>query len=221
MDTLRLAALGLALLTFVSFVWAIRRLFVATGGLRGGMRAIAAGGAVSMALHLAALAAAEPGPLAAPGLVLYAVALALFWSAVGVTAARPLSIAFSTDRPRHLLTVGPYARIRHPFYAAYLLAWMAGTLASGQAWLLVTVAGMGFLYVRAARFEEAKFAASPLAAEYARYQRRAGMFWPRLARTARGGRAALRPDADASRSRAAGIGGSDETPNIGASPTFP
>jgi protein-S-isoprenylcysteine O-methyltransferase Ste14 len=201
MNTLQLAALGLALATFASFVWAIRRLFVATGGLRGGMRAIAGGGAVSMALHLAAIAAGDGGALAAPGLLLYGVALALFWSAVGVTAARPLSIAFSADKPRHLLAVGPYRRIRHPFYAAYLLAWIAGTLASGEPWLLVTVAGMGALYVRAARFEEAKFAASPLAAEYARYKDRAGMFWPRR-----------------SRAPAGGAGG---TSNIGPSPTFP
>jgi protein-S-isoprenylcysteine O-methyltransferase Ste14 len=219
MDTLRLAALGLALLTFASFVWAIRRLFVTTGGLRGGMRAIAVGGALSMALHLAAIAAGHAGPLAALGLVLYGLALALFWSAVGVTAARPLSIAFSTDRPRHLLAVGPYARIRHPFYAAYLLAWIAGTLASGQSWLLLTVAGMGALYVRAARFEESKFAASPLAAEYARYKHRAGMFWPGRGR----GPVEASPPAgvEASRSRAGAGGGSDGTPNIGPSPTFP
>lgn len=193
MEPLQSAALGLALATFGSFVWAIRHHFVAAEGFRGGMRAIAAGGAVSMALHLGALALGPGGGYgAALGIVLYGAALGLFWSAVGVNASRPLSIAFSTDTPRHLVTTGPYARIRHPFYAAYLLAWIAGTLASGQPWLLVTVAGMGALYVRAARLEEAKFAASPLAEAYRRYARRAGMFWPRFGRGADAGAVSAR-----------------------------
>jgi protein-S-isoprenylcysteine O-methyltransferase Ste14 len=181
-----MAALGLALLTFASFVWAVRRLFRADEGMRGGMRAIALGGTASMALHLAALATGPgDGPLAALGLVLYGGALALFWSAAGVTLGRPLSLAFSTDRPAHLVMVGPYAHVRHPFYTAYLLAWIAGALASGEPALWVTVVGMGALYVRAARFEEAKFADSSLAAEYARYREQAGPFWPRARIAAR------------------------------------
>ena len=68
--------------------------------------------------------------------------------------------------------------VRHPFYLSYLLCWTAGVLATGRAALAATVAFMGWIYWRAAVKEEAKFAASPLGAEYRRYAARAGRFVP-------------------------------------------
>ena len=75
---------------------------------------------------------------------------------------------------------GPYGVVRHPFYAAYSLFWVAGWVGSG-AWSTAVVALTMFtLYVTAARGEEAGFAASALAEAYRRYQQRTGFFFPRL-----------------------------------------
>ena len=178
-------ALTLAVATHVSFVWAIRRFFVAPGEPQAGMRAIAGLGAASALLQLAALSwrVATPlpfGPFQAVGLALFVVALSLFWAAVWANRPKPLTLAFSADTPQHLVAWGPYRRIRHPFYTAYLAAWIAGAFSAGAPELLLTAVAMGMLYVRAARSEEAKFARSPLANEYAAYRRRTGMFWPAL-----------------------------------------
>jgi len=105
--------------------------------------------------------------------------MTLFSGGVRATHDRPLTVAFSTDEPRHIETTGPYRRIRHPFYASYLLAYLAGWVATDQILLLVTVVAMLALYAAAARREEAKFRSSPLAKEYRRYAQRTGMLVPR------------------------------------------
>ncbi len=178
MTAAQLALLAIGLSTFGSFGWSIRRFFTAPQGMQAGMRWIYRSGSAFMALHLAAIA--FPRQVHAEiGCALYGAALALFWWAVRVNRAQPLSLAYSQDEPRHLVTDGPYRWIRHPFYASYTVAWLAAPLATGHYLLLLTVAWMLMLYVRAALHEEAKFAASGLGGAYAAYQRRAGLLWPR------------------------------------------
>jgi protein-S-isoprenylcysteine O-methyltransferase Ste14 len=175
------AALAAALFTFGGFVWAVQRFFVRDGAPAPGMRAIALGGTVAMVADLVALGLARGAGDAwhLAGAALFAGAALLFWAAVRANRARPLTLAFSDDRPGHLVTWGPYAWVRHPFYSAYMLAWIAGAVAAAQPLLLGALLGMGALYRAAARREEAKFAASDLADAYAAYRARTGMFLPR------------------------------------------
>ncbi len=179
----RWLALGLAIALFVGFVWAVKAFFRrdTDGDLRLGMQTIALGGALTIGLHVGALALAPEVSwgLGLAALQIYALALWVFWSAVWANRAQPLAIAFSEVEPEHLVTRGPYAYVRHPFYLAYSLAWFAGFAATGQLWLLATVMGMGALYLRAARMEEATFVAGPLGLDYAAYRQRTGMFLPR------------------------------------------
>ncbi len=176
-----LAALAAALFTFGSFVWAVQRFFVRAGQPAPGMRAIALGGTVAMATDLLALGLGRGAGAAwhLAGAALFGGAALLFWGAVRANRARPLTLAFSDDRPGHLVTWGPYAWVRHPFYSAYMLAWIAGAVAAAQPLLLGALVGMGALYRAAARREEAKFATSDLARAYAAYRARTGRFVPR------------------------------------------
>lgn len=104
-------------------------------------------------------------------------ALVLFLCAMWA-ARRRLTLAFSTDAPEFLLECGPYRWMRHPLYAAYALFWLSGAVMTQSAWSLAIATALVAAYIIAARQEEAKFAASPLAEMYSRYRLRAGLMWP-------------------------------------------
>ena len=92
------------------------------------------------------------------------------------------TIAASRDRGLHfaLVTSGPYRVVRHPFYTSYLIFWVAMTLGAWSVWGIAVLVLLTAMYTVAARTEEAKFAATPMAGEYAEYRKRAGMFLPKL-----------------------------------------
>jgi protein-S-isoprenylcysteine O-methyltransferase Ste14 len=118
--------------------------------------------------------------LAYHAVALVAGAIALIGCTIGVHRV-PLSLWHQdNDTPAALVTFGPYARIRHPFYAAFILM-LAGTAAAvphpGTLALLV----IGTLQLhRTARREERRLLASQFGAEYAAYMSRTGRFLPRL-----------------------------------------
>jgi len=176
----RFVSAGLLLACLASFGWGMRKFFSQPSGATAGMRVIKICGAVFAVLHLGAIVL--NGEVTAGQMVtatsLYLCALGLFWWAIRTNSPRPLSAAFSPDAPQHLVERGPYRFIRHPFYCSYLLTWMAGLAATGQFWLLPSVAIMLIIYLRAARVEEEKFKRSPLAGSYQRYQSRTGLFFP-------------------------------------------
>jgi len=163
-----------------SFFWAMLAFFVQPNGFTPGMRVISISGTLLAMLHFYALLSAVPvsAGRAFAAACLYGSSLALFWWAIAVNRKKPLSAVCSPDAPGHLVKNGPYRWIRHPFYTSYLLAWAAGLAGSGQGWLLAPTLAMLVLYLRAAVMEERKFARSPLARAYSRYQRRTGRFLP-------------------------------------------
>lgn len=88
------------------------------------------------------------------------------------------------DAPEHIVTYGAYGLVRHPFYAAFLLALLGVALFAPHPATLATFAyGLLRLNFTAAK-EERNLRASQFGAEYEAYMRRTGRFWPRL-----GGRA--------------------------------
>lgn len=88
-------------------------------------------------------------------------------------------VLYQAQRGHHLATTGPYAHIRHPQYAGFVLI-MFGFLLQWPT--LVTLAIfpiLFFMYVRLARKEELD-AAAEFGEEYRRYQLRTPAFFPRL-----------------------------------------
>lgn len=120
--------------------------------------------------------------LIAVGLLLGAISLGLFWSAVWAHHHQRPAFAFVQVAPETLVRRGPYRFVRHPFYLAFLVAALAGMFLSGQIALVLTVVWLGVFYYWAAREEEARFLRSEFAAQYEQYQSQTGMFFPRLLR---------------------------------------
>jgi protein-S-isoprenylcysteine O-methyltransferase Ste14 len=116
--------------------------------------------------------------LDALAVALAAASIALIFLTVGVHRI-PLALWHQEDdAPRELVTWGPYRRVRHPFYVAFLLA-LAGAAAHAPHPLSLAVLAYGFAVLNhtAAR-EEARLSRSELGAAYQEYMRRTGRFLP-------------------------------------------
>lgn len=96
------------------------------------------------------------------------------------THTRPVSLWHQdADTPAALVTHGAYARVRHPFYSAFLLALTGCVLVLPHpgTWGLLVLAGIQ-LYRTAVR-EERRLRASVLGAQYRDYRTRTGRFLPK------------------------------------------
>lgn len=163
-----------------AFTWGVIAHFSRPHGVPALMYVIGiATGALTCA-QIARMTRVDPGWWTAPVLVGYAASLALYLWAVAATRGRGFSLAFSADLPTALVARGPYRYVRHPFYASYLLYWLAGALAIRETWLIPAVAVVVALYVVAALAEERKFARSAVSDTYRAYRQSTGMFLPRL-----------------------------------------
>jgi protein-S-isoprenylcysteine O-methyltransferase Ste14 len=96
---------------------------------------------------------AGPG-WAIAGIAMYAAAAALFLSSVEAARRVPLARTLVEGVPKALITTGPFAVIRHPFYLAYSLAWLATPLATHGPVITLLSVGAIAVYVIAARREE-------------------------------------------------------------------
>lgn len=173
-----LLALSL-IVCLMSFGWAVRCHFVFPEKATRGQISTVALTAIFGALHLVTLVTHRVEPLhGAAAALLYIASLSLFWSAVKATRGSRLNGCFAAGEPLRLIRRGPYRFIRHPFYAAYLLTWFAGAIATRSSLLLATCAVMLALYTGVALFEESRFDASGLHDEYAVYRSTTGMFLP-------------------------------------------
>jgi len=143
------------------------------------MTFLSAMGILSSIVQVVVVATVRPGASrTVSALILYVGALVLFWWTVPHAAEAQLNIAFTKVEPVNLLVTGPYAYVRHPFYASYLLYWIAGALVSS--WLWTSVFVMGSCYFVAMDQEEKGFQLSPLAVSYATYKHKTGALFPIL-----------------------------------------
>lgn len=168
----------LSLVCFGSFAWAVRGHFRTQGTVPSGMRAISVASLIAMAWSLGRLLVGNVVPYWPVAAATVAIAFVLFWWSVKTTIPRRLTLAFDDDLPSFLHRGGPYRWIRHPFYASYILFWIATSLATPGALAWIVPVGFGAAYVMAANKEERKFGVSCLAAEYACYRSRTGMLLP-------------------------------------------
>ncbi|MER9075040.1 isoprenylcysteine carboxylmethyltransferase family protein [Mesorhizobium sp. M0904] len=169
--------------TLGQYAWSMRGHFQSPSMSQGAM--IISAVVVGTALFFLALLWIERQPVAAKigGFAVELASSALFWWAISVSRKARLRFAFDPDNPDSLVTEGPYSYVRHPFYTSYIIFWIGWGIATWSVWAVVPVAGIVAIYVIAALDEERKFSRTRLAGAYQAYSGRAGLFWPRFARS--------------------------------------
>jgi protein-S-isoprenylcysteine O-methyltransferase Ste14 len=115
------------------------------------------------------------------GIVMYMVSVAIFLSAMDAARSTRMQRAFiDLPLPDRLITTGPYRWVRHPFYLGYMIGALAPCVAIDNVWIAVITALMCVIVLAAAFREERVWLAGPRAEAYREYQRRTGMFLPRI-----------------------------------------
>ena len=119
-------------------------------------------------------------PWAVAGIVMYVLAALLFLSALESARRVQLPRTLVDDpMPTALITTGPFAFVRHPFYLAYSLAWMAAPVATHGP--MITLFGVAAVatYIVAARREERQLEAH-FGDAYRAYRLKAGLLLPSI-----------------------------------------
>jgi protein-S-isoprenylcysteine O-methyltransferase Ste14 len=117
---------------------------------------------------------------AVAGISMYVAATLLFLSALESARRVRLPRTLVDDpMPKTLITSGPFAIVRHPFYIAYSLAWLAAPVATLGPLVAVFAVIQVTIYVIAARREERQLE-EHFGAVYLSYKNRTGMFVPFL-----------------------------------------
>lgn len=165
------------------FAKAIQQTFTRPNGLPRMMFILSMAGVLGVLVDVASMLTATHSTWwqQLSGLCLLTASQLLFRAALRATRQKPLSLAFSTDLPVFVNQSGPFRRIRHPFYAAYSLTWLAAWIITGHLAAAAILALMSTFYLAAALQEEHKFLRGPLAADYLAYRQHTGMFLPSIA----------------------------------------
>ncbi len=182
-------ALLLILLTFAVIGVLVRVFFRKTGGRFGARWWLMA---LPFFLDPAVLVAAYALPIAAmtpaawgrwqalAAVTLGAASVALIFLTLGSHRVRIAAFHQDNDAPQYIVTHGAYRWIRHPFYAAFILLFLAAFVLFPH-WLTLALLAYvaGGLTVTAAR-EERRLSVSQFGDEYRRYLACTGRFIPRL-----------------------------------------
>lgn len=103
----------------------------------------------------------------------------LFWTWTQITLDTQWSAQLQLTKEHHLVTTGPYARIRHPLYAA-MLGWCVSLSLLTANWIFVVVCTLSVLGLLWRIPKEEQMMVEAFGEEYKAYMQRTGRFFPRL-----------------------------------------
>ena len=178
---LNLIALIVAFITYGIFVIAALRCFSANRPVaKRNKLFVTLMGSITIVAILACIfkSGSEGSPQKIAGIIFILLGLGLFLASLAANRWRRMEYAGTDTPPLLLITVGPYAYLRHPIYASYSLGWLGGALCSMDPIAMVPSAAMAVFYVFAARNEEMAIMQSELFAAYRDYKTRVSMFIP-------------------------------------------
>ena len=176
--------LAVALATAIIIAVAIQDFFVESRVNNPRIRALQDIALVFAVSHFGAIVLrGSAGPnWAIAGIAMYVAATLLFLSALEAAQRVPLPRTFVDDPlPKALITSGPFAVIRHPFYVAYAVAWLAAPVATHGPFVTLVALVQVAIYIFAARREERQLEAR-FGEAYRSYKLGTGLLLPPLAR---------------------------------------
>ena len=179
-DSLESFLAAAAVFNFGAFAWAVRGHFVSPRIPRG-MKVVSALSVIGFLAYLRDIGnAAVPDWRISAAFGLQALAGGLFvWACAATRRARP-EMAFSGSQPTLLFNTGPYQFVRHPFYSSYIMFWLACALATTSMMVKMMTLLLITIYTAAALQEQSIFLKSAFKSQYEAYQKRTGLFWPKL-----------------------------------------
>lgn len=163
-----------------SHIWSVKNHFMVSDMSKGTITLIALNIISNLALLFITLAFEQPLSAQLLGLAIMLASAGLFWLTIRETRKAKLLAAFDEGLPHGLVTTGPYAYVRHPFYTSYIMLWLGWAMSCAHIAAIVPAIFMIVTFWSAARDEETKFARTEFAAAYAHYKRQTGRFFPRL-----------------------------------------
>ena len=118
-----------------------------------------------------------PGWLRWTGFALGVVAV-IFWTWTQVTLDTQWSAQLQLTKAHHLVTTGPYARIRHPLYAG-IFGWCVALSLLTANWIFVAVCVLSILGLLWRVPKEEQMMIEAFGGEYKAYMQRTGRFFPK------------------------------------------
>jgi protein-S-isoprenylcysteine O-methyltransferase Ste14 len=112
------------------------------------------------------------------GLALQAMSLFLFGWSVGTSGRKNLGLALNDNSSKKLITDGPYAMVRHPFYTSYILYWAGGAAVAPSIVTALFAVTLIAIYFFTARRED-KFLAGLFGDEFPEWHKNTGAFFPK------------------------------------------
>jgi protein-S-isoprenylcysteine O-methyltransferase Ste14 len=150
------------------------------GALKSGGRLVSVASLLGYAAIVYSIATRDGAPVwAALGVILQSLSVFLFGWCIGTSGKRNLSLAFSENCSPRLVTEGPYALVRHPFYTSYLVFWLAGIVVAPTIFTALAFVLLAAIYVYAARREDAVLA-QRFQGEYPQWRKVTGAFLPKM-----------------------------------------
>jgi protein-S-isoprenylcysteine O-methyltransferase Ste14 len=174
--------LAVALATALIIAVAVQDFFIDSRISNPRLRAVQDLGIGAAVMHFGAIVIrGSAGPnWAIAGITMYVVATMLFLSALEAARRVPLPRTMVDDPlPDALVTGGPFAVIRHPFYLAYSIAWLAAPVATHGPMIAIIAVLAIALYVVSARREDRRLDAR-FGEAYRIYKQHTGSILPSL-----------------------------------------
>jgi protein-S-isoprenylcysteine O-methyltransferase Ste14 len=114
-------------------------------------------------------------------LALTLVAQALFAWAIRHSRDKRLTLALDDEmQSETIIRTGPWRYMRHPFYASYMIFWLACALATQHLISVIVFLTLSGIYTYSALREERVLSSGPLRKDYIAYRETVGFFYPRL-----------------------------------------
>ena len=117
-------------------------------------------------------------PWAVLGVAMQSISVFVFGWCIGTSGRRNLSLAGGDSRSTRLLTEGPYALVRHPFYTSYIIFWVGGIAVACSVFTIASALLMIGIYLHVSRRED-EVLAKRFEGEFAQWHDNTGAFFPK------------------------------------------